>query len=73
MLLLEKSKQRHLSEMDFHQEVDDIIRNRCSKMFLKEFFLKKLQYSQENACIGRSLVLIKLMGFRPATLFKRDS
>ena len=41
MLLLEKSKQRHLSEMDFHQEEDDIIRSRCSQMFLKRGFLKK--------------------------------
>ena len=39
MLLLKESKERHLSEMDFHEEDDDIIRSSL---------LKNLQYSQKN-------------------------
>ena len=72
MLLLKKSKQRHLSEMDFHQEDDDIIRSSCLQMLLKRGFLKKFAIFTEKRMYW-SLFLIKLMGFRPATLFRRDS
>ena len=72
MLFLKKSKQNHLSETDFHQEDDDIIRSSCSQMFLKRGFLKKLTIFTGKRMYCR-LFLIKLMGFRPATLFKRNS
>ena len=72
MLLLKKSKPRHLSEMDFHQEDDDIIRYSCSQMFLKRGFLKKFAIFTAKRMYW-SLFLIKLMGFRSATLFERDS
>ena len=35
MLLLKKSKQRHLSEMDFHEEDDDIIKSSHSQMLVE--------------------------------------
>ena len=72
MLLLKESKQRHLSEMDFHKEDHDIIRSSCSQMFLKIGFLKKFSIFTGKRMYW-SLFLIKLMGFRLATLFKRDS
>ena len=66
-----KEQKRHLSEMDFHQE-DDIIRISCSQMFLKRGFLKKIAIFTGKRMYW-SLFLIKLIGFRPATLFKRNS
>ena len=72
MLLLKKSKQRYLSEMDFHQEDNGIIRSSCSQMFLKRSFLKKFAIITGNRMYW-SRFLIKLMGFRSATSFKRDS
>ena len=72
MLFLKKSKQNHLSEMDFHQEDDDIIRSSYSQMFLKRGFLKKLTIFTGKHMYW-TLFLIKLMGFRPTTLFKRNS
>ena len=41
MLLLKKSKQRHFSEMDFHEEDDDIIRSSHSQMLVEIGVLKK--------------------------------
>ena len=72
MLLLKKSKQRHLSEIDFHQEDDDIIRSSCLQMLWKRGFLKKFTIFTGKRTYW-NLFLIKLMGFRPAALFKRDS
>ena len=37
------------------------------KVFRKKGFLKNLQYSQENTCVGDSLVFLE------STLLKRDS
>ena len=58
--------------MDFHEEDDDIIRSSRAQMLLKIGVLKKFAIS-----IGKRLCwifpLIKLLGLRPATLFKRDS
>ena len=72
MLLLKKRKQRHLSEMDFHKGDDDIIKSSRLQMFLKIGFLKKLAIFTGKRMYW-SLFFIKLMSFRPATLFKRDS
>ena len=47
----------------------NIMNRRCS---IKKPFLKISQYSQENTCVGVSL-LLKIQAFRPATLLKRDS
>ena len=53
--------------MDLHEE-DDIIRSSCSQMFLKIGVLKQFAiFTGKNLCW--SLFLIKLLGFRPATLF----
>ena len=57
--------------MDFHKE-DDIIRISCSQIILKRGFLKKIAIFTGKRMYW-SLFLIKLMGFRPATLFKRNS
>ena len=58
--------------MDFHEEDDDIIRSSCSQMFLKKGVLKKFAIFTEKR-LRWSLFLIKLLGFRPATLSKKDS
>ena len=71
MLLLKKSKQRHFSEMDFHEEDDDIIRSSHSQMLVEIGVLKKFViFTGKRLCW--SLFLMKLQGFRPATLLKRD-
>ena len=58
--------------MDFHEEEDDIIRSGRSQMFLKIGVLKKFAiFTGKRLCW--SLFLIKLLDFRPATLFKRES
>ena len=58
--------------MDFHKEDDDIIRSSRSQMLLKIVVLKKFAiFTGKRLCW--SLSLIKLLGFRPASLFKRDS
>ena len=58
--------------MDFHEEDNNIIRSSRLQMFLKIGVLEKLQYSQENTRVRVSFI-IELLGFRPATLFRRDS
>ena len=55
--------------MDFHEEDDDIIRNSSSQLFLKISVLKKFAIFTGKH-LSWSLFLIKLLGFRPATLFK---
>ena len=56
--------------MDFHKEGNDIVRRSCSQIFLKRGFLKKFAiFTGKQMC--QSLFLIKLMGFRPATLFNK--
>ena len=55
--------------MDFHEEEDDIIRSSCSQLFLKISVLKKFAIFTGKR-LSWSLFLIKLLGFRPATLFK---
>ena len=61
-----------LLEMDFHKEDDDIIRSSRSQLLLKTGALKKFVIiTGKRLCW--SLSLIKLLGFRPVTLFKRDS
>ena len=58
--------------MDFYEEDDDIIRSSRSQMFSKIGALKKFaMFTGKRLCW--SLFLIKLLDFRPATLFKRDS
>ena len=58
--------------MDFHEEDDDIIRSSCSQMFLKKGVLKKFAIFTEKR-LRWNLFLIKLLGFRPATLFKKKT
>ena len=62
--------------MDFHEEGDDIDdisqRRSCAQMLLKIGVLKKFAIFT-GKCLCWSLSLIKLLGFRPANLFKRDS
>ena len=64
--------------MDLHKEGDDIIRSSRSQMFSKIGALKKLIFNNKEKAIftGKglcwNLFLIKLLDFRPATLFKRD-
>ena len=73
MLLLKESKSRHLSEMDFHEEDNDVLKNRChSQIFSKIVALKKFTIFT-GKCLCWSLFLMKLLDFRPGTLFKRDS
>ena len=58
--------------MDFHKEDDDIITGSRSQMFSKIGALKKFAiFTGKRLCW--SLFLIKLLDFRSATLFKRDS
>ena len=55
--------------MDFHEEDDDIIRSSSSQLFLKISVLKNFAIlTGKRLCCG--LFLIKLLGFRHATLFK---
>ena len=57
--------------MDFPKEDDDIIRSSRSQIFFKIGVLKKFTiFAGKRLCW--SLFLIKLLGFRPATLFKID-
>ena len=42
------------------------------KVLYKKLFLKFLQYSHENTCVGVSF-LIKFQALSPVTLLKRDS
>ena len=57
--------------MDFHKEDDDIIGSSPSQMLLKTGVLKKFAiFTGKRLCWRLSLT--KLLGFRPATLFKRD-
>ena len=58
--------------MDFHKEDEDIIRSSRSQMLLKIGVLKKFAIFTGKRMCG-SLSLIKLLGFRPASLFKKDS
>ena len=58
--------------MDFHKEDDGIIRSSRSQMLLKIDVLKKLAIFTGKR-LRWSLSLIKLLGFRPASLLKRDS
>ena len=46
-----------------------IMNRKCST---RKLFLKILQYSQENTCVGISF-LIKMQAFRAPALLKRDS
>ena len=55
--------------MDFHKEDDDIIRSSRSQMLLKIVVLKKFAiFTGKRLCW--SLSLIKLLGFKPATLLQ---
>ena len=57
--------------MDFPKEDDDIIRSSRLQIFFKIGVLKKFTiFAGKRLCW--SLFLIKLLGFRPATLFKID-
>ena len=58
--------------MDFHEEDDNIIRSSRSQMFSKIDALKKFAIFTGKR-MSLSLFLIKLLDFRSATLFKRDS
>ena len=59
-----------------HKDVQKILSSRKSimnrKCSTRKLFLKISQYSQENTCVGISL-LIKMQGFRTPALLKRDS
>ena len=58
--------------MHLLEEDDDIVRSSRSQMFLKIGVFKNFTiFTGKQLCW--SLFLIKLLGFRPATLFKRDS
>ena len=58
--------------MNLHKEDDRIIRGSRSQMFLKKVVFKNFTiFTGKQLCC--SLFLIKLLGFRPATLFKRGS
>ena len=58
--------------MDFHEEDDDIIRSSRLQFFSKIGALKKFAiFTGKRLCW--SLFLIKLLGFKSATLFKRDT
>ena len=58
--------------MNLLEEDDDIVRSSRSQMFLKIGVFKNFTiFTGKQLCW--SLFLIKLLGFRPATLFKRDS
>ena len=58
--------------MNLLEEDDDIVRSSRSQMFLKIGVFKNFTiFTGTQLCW--SLFLIKLLGFRPATLFKRDS
>ena len=59
-----------LSKIQTIHLISDAVVRRCS---VKKVFLKIWQNSQENNCIGVSIVLIKLQAFRSAFLLKRDS
>ena len=57
--------------MNFHEEGDHIIRSSRAQMLLKIGVLKKFAiFTGKRLCW--SLSLIKWLGFKPATLFKRD-
>ena len=57
--------------MNLCEEKDDIIRSSHSPMFLKIGVLKKFAiFTGKHLCW--SLFSIKLLCFRPVTLFKRD-
>ena len=58
--------------MDFHEEDDNVIRSSRLQMFSKIGALKKFAIFTGKR-LRWSLFLIKLLDFRPATLFKRDS
>ena len=58
--------------MHLLEEDDDIVKSSRSQMFLKIGVFKNFAiFTGKQLCW--SLFLIKLLGFRPATLFKRDS
>ena len=58
--------------MDFHEEDNDIVRSSRSQMFFKIGVFKNFAiFKGKHLC--RSLFLIKLQPWRPATLLKRDS
>ena len=58
--------------MKLYEEDDGIIRSSQSPMFLRIGVFKKFTiFTGKHKCW--SLFLIKLLGFRPAALFKRDS
>ena len=58
--------------MDSHEEDNDIIRSSRSQMFFRIGVLKNFAiFTGKHLC--RSLFLIKLQCWRPATLLKRDS
>ena len=58
--------------MNLLEEDDDIVRSSRSQMFLKIGVFKNFTiFTGKQLCW--SLFLIKLLGFRPATSFKRDS
>ena len=57
--------------MDFREEDDDITRSSSSQMLLKTSVLKKFViFTGKPLCW--SLYLMKLLGFRPTTLLKKD-
>ena len=58
--------------MHFHEEDDGIIRGGPSQMFLKIGVLKNFAIFTGKQLYW-SLFLIRLLAFRPATLFKSDS
>ena len=72
LLLLKASfKKEQVKTFDFHQEDDDTIRSSQSQILLKIGVLKKFViFTGKRLC--RSLFLMKLLGFTPATLLKRD-
>ena len=55
---------------DYHNvKFGKSIMNRCS---IRKLFLKILQYSQKNTCVGVSL-LIKMQAFSPVILLKKQA
>ena len=68
---------RNMKHVNFvPKDVQRILSSRKSimnrKCFTRKLFLKILQYSQENTCVGISF-LIKMQAFRAPALLKRDS
>ena len=72
MLLLKESKVKTFIRNELAEEDDDIIKSNRFKMFFKIGVFKNFTiFTGKDLCW--SLFLIKLLDFRPGTLFKRDS